>query len=298
MKAEQVIQMQIERSEPILVDAGREAPREIYLQQNEYSKKKEQSRNEANESSVISQNARSSGLPATRSMDHRNLSVLSGHFVKSENPTKLQTIQSVPHEHENSTGDTLDNKATQQQTLTVFSSKQPIEDNAAKFMEFQIQQLNQAISEMRTAHGQQINELKHFYDHQIKQIRDEQHQRSGLQQTLRSGSSSTQTQEILQKLMNQDKFQETINQLSHAVGQKESLEQKLTRIKEKIQKAKEIKRHPPLPVSSPTAFSSMPLSFYNSMTTAPYGAHLIESIKSPTLGDYTAQVTHGADTIS
>ena len=42
----------------------------------------------------------------------------------------------------------------------------------------------------------------------------------------------------------------------------------------------------------------MPLSFYNSMTTAPYGAHLIESIKSPTLGDYTAQVTHGADTLS
>ena len=93
-------------------------------------------------------------MPVARSMDHRNMSAQSGQFAKSgRNPTKLQTIQSVAHEHEQTTGDTLDNKATQQQTLTVFSSKQPMEDNAARFMELQIQQLNHAISEMRTAHG-------------------------------------------------------------------------------------------------------------------------------------------------
>lgn len=41
--------------------------------------------------------------------------------------------------------------------------------------------------------------------------------------------------------MNQENFQETLNQLNKAVGEKESLEQKLTRIKEKIQRAKMIK---------------------------------------------------------
>lgn len=34
--------------------------------------------------------------------------------------------------------------------------------------------------------------------------------------------------------MDQNKFQETLNELNNAVGQKESLEKKLLRIKEKI----------------------------------------------------------------
>lgn len=56
--------------------------------------------------------------------------------------------------------------------------------------------------------------------------------------------------------MDQGKFQETIQQLTEAVGQKESLEQKLLRIKEKIQKAKEIKQHS-IQTSPPSAGSGL-----------------------------------------
>ena len=56
--------------------------------------------------------------------------------------------------------------------------------------------------------------------------------------------------------MDQAQFQETIQQLSEAVGQKESLEQKLNRIKEKIQKAKQIKNQT-IQASLPSTTSSL-----------------------------------------
>lgn len=52
---------------------------------------------------------------------------------------------------------------------------------------------------------------------------------------------SNEASELIAHLMNQDNFKDTVQQLNKAVGQKQNLEQKLMRIKEKIKQAKKIK---------------------------------------------------------
>ena len=89
--------------------------------------------------------------------------------------------------------------------------------------------------------------MKAFYDEKINQIRKDvesqtrQDMQSSSQSNLVSTLQNSQTGDILQKLMNQDQFKDTIEQLNQAVGQKETLETKLKRIKAKIEKAKMIK---------------------------------------------------------
>lgn len=98
--------------------------------------------------------------------------------------------------------------------------------------------------------------------------------------------------------MNQDKFQETIQQLNRAVGQKENLESKLNKIKQKIKKAKEI-RPTPLPSLISPSPGTLPQSYYNSMNTAQPASHNTNiTSKSPTLADYTANASYYPDSLS
>jgi Tfp pilus assembly protein FimV len=129
--------------------------------------------------------------------------------------------------------------------------------------------MNGAIVNLAEEHRAQMEEMKQQCEQQIQQVRAEcaagasreASFAASLQANYIHGVQAAApiqyvSQEALARLMDQGKFHETIQQLTEAVGQKESLEQKLLRIKEKIQKAKEIKQHS-IQTSPPSAGSSL-----------------------------------------
>lgn len=126
--------------------------------------------------------------------------------------------------------------------------------------------MNAAIQELRNDHQAQMEQMKQFYDQQIEQIRS---QKEGQADDVKKSEpdlqnenpDQQQVQEAIEKLMDQNKFKETLNELNTAVGQKESLEKKLTRIKEKIKKAKQIRQENVIAVSrglSPKSGGTLP----------------------------------------
>ena len=131
--------------------------------------------------------------------------------------------------------------------------------------------MNAAIQELRYDHQAQMEQMKQFYDNQIEQIKNQKDvkKEDGQAEDVKKSEpdlrnenpDQQQVQEAIEKLMDQNKFKETLNELNTAVGQKESLEKKLTRIKEKIKKAKQIRQENVIAVSrglSPKSGGTLP----------------------------------------
>lgn len=86
-------------------------------------------------------------------------------------------------------------------------------------------------------------QMKQFYDEQIEQIKNQKGEQNADVKKPEpdhenENQDQQQVQDAIEKLMDQNKFKETLQELNTAVGQKESLEKKLARIKDKIKKAK------------------------------------------------------------
>lgn len=176
-------------------------------------------------------------LPEKRVMSKSQKVVVHDLKPKEEYTGKLQTIQSIPNENGTSAMNSLEQKPpTNGSTLNAALSTKQLDEQRemARKMETQISGLNKAICDLRDDHKSQLDNMKDFYTEQIQALKKEYAQEF-------VQKPKEQADELLSQLMNSDQFKETVGRLNTAVTQKETLEDKLLRIKQKIQVAKSIK---------------------------------------------------------